>query len=595
VTARPARRSLVLGAVAAGVCAAGALAVASRSPSNESGSWTFGTRLQADAAVVAAQAGELILRLRGQDGEALAGTGNSAYQPVAQTASGQALIAWTAPAADGGQELVGLARSDVARVSGVFADGSTVDLPLNELHGFAFSTAGNQLIELEGFDSAGANLASISVPRTALTCSQAICTVQAASRSPAAAAQPVYAVRGSGAAGTPVILARINPQTLGVLGRTLRFRQDFHATALSPDGTHLLGVNIRSQDLTIVDLTTMSLNRRLQLRLVAELGPDAVIRASAWPTANRVLALVQRYSKPYNRNVVSRTLVAIDPSSGGIVWRRKLTNKLALAGSRAAGDKLVLLLQPSSGRRPNVTVIVASATGRIDKSVIKVGRAGNGFNQARLITTSGAMSRAYVVTGGGTIYSIDLDNAHATAHHVAAPKGAPILPPAVSSLAAQPLGNKIVTEGVFTRPNGQPRAGIYLIDPTSWTARLVERQTLRFASNGDTLVTFGPLYEPGVARAQGGGGIAIYDANGVRRYHLYGTRKFAFVQLGPRYAFALSLSLPASRRPPILLPGTAGRRFAFDLATGKSLGSTLTPGWGSFRALIYPGSPALPD
>jgi hypothetical protein len=602
-----ARALAALGAVLLGASLLG-LAGASAQPAP---SWNLAAQVPPGKTVTAAQAGDLRVHFRNDGGTTLAGVeaDRTRDQPLAELGAGQSLVAWVAPLPSGGQEIVGAARSDVATVIASFADGTTALLTLDALNAFASVDAHEQLVGLQGLDATGATIAEISVPPTGPSCAQTVCRVLTTGRPASTPQAPVYGLfsvpgragRGIVSYGGRTVLGRVDPTTLKPVGKTIAV-PSLQPQAFSPDGTHLLGTaTSTSTRLTIIDLRTLTANPSLQARLLADLGPRT-IRAAAWPATNRILVLAQSYSKPYNRNVASRTLFGIDPRTGAVRWRRTLTRKLGLLGAQSVGGKFVLQLGDSSLRRTRETIVVVSPDGRLRSSTIDIPRVNSRFQEGRLVTTTGPAPAAYIVSADGTVFALDLDTAHATAHVVDPPADAPTDAPAASSniLTGGALGDNIVAGSLFARADGKPRKGVYLIDTRTWTARLVDRVANRFTTSGDTLITY--TAAPFTAIISGrsghgrrplfGTGITIYDEHGTRLHHLFGRRAFIAAGLTPRLAYGYAV-FPALIRSKRRLPPNVvelGTRVLFNPTTGKSLGARAGASVGTVR-LISPTTP----
>lgn len=564
------------------------------------GAWDIAQRIPSGTTVSAATAGDLTLYLQNSGGIVLAGVNADGSGRLALTdlAAGQALVAWTAPIDGGGQEVVGVARTDVAAVLAVFADGTTKLLSLDTLDGFADTNRDAQLTDLQAIDATGSTVGEIAVPPIAPSCAQTVCRILAADRATATA--PLYGLfslpdRGQRVVGYGgrMMVSRVGPNTLSPVGKTLPLPNYFWPQALSPDGTRLLGSS--NKTVSIIDLQHLTEKTALEKRLQTDLG-SLTSRAAAWPVDNRVIVLAQGYSEPYQRNVAGRTLLGIDPSSGSIVWRHKLTNKLGLYGTQTVGGKLVLLLGDSSLRRTTETIVVVSATGRLRSSTVDIPRVNSRFQEAKLLGTNGRSPAAYLVSASGTFFSIDLDTARATAHTVKPPPNAPTNAPGMYTNipAAATLGDNIVATGLFTRSDGRPRTGIYLFDTATWTARLVDRDATRFATGSERIITYTGAVPPVAVSRPGrelaGTGITIYDQNGARLHHLYGERKFLAVGFAPSFAYAFTLA-PTAGKQRVFIP-QAGKRLLFDPATGKSLGNSVT-GTISSPRLISPTIPLV--
>jgi hypothetical protein len=206
-----------------------------------------------------------------------------------------------------------------------------------------------------------------------------------------------------------------------------------------------------------------------------------------------------------------------------------------------------------------------------------------------LVATTGSNPRAYLLTGGGKVYSINPLTAQPSLHAISTPRGAPNTSAQIMFLDAAPVGDNLVVSSFFPRANGTTHAGIYLIDTTTWTARLLDLTTPNWFTTGDSLITFIPAGKFSRANPSAvltkGIGIRIYGADGVLRYHLYGDRAFDEVEATPLFTAAI-VNIP---QPPLRGPSTPSRlrawqnaatreEFLFNPITGATLGERTTHG-----------------
>lgn len=404
---------------------------------------------------------------------------------------------------------------------------------------------------------------------------------------------PLYGFARSYAA--PSTVGEVSTTTLKIRGRTLRVPAGFTPVGLSPDGRQLLLLNTLASTarnagapvLSIVDLTDLRVESAPQRRLAAGLSQSRVVSA-AWPSRDQILVVAQRLGRRRWRRgprvVAGQELLAINPSSGAIEWERKLSAALASTASATVGTTTILLFQSASGQvHRHATVIVASAGGVLRSSSLTLAQAGYGSYPASLVATTGTAGRhTYVLTGDAEVYSIDPATAQATLHRVAPPTNTPATSPPDLLLDAAPFGNNIVVSSFLPRPAGQPAAGIYLIDTTTWTAKLLDPKTPAWFTTGNSLITFtqaGQFRLPASWKTEGSG-ITIYNANGTLRRHLYGTQAFAGVTALPNFDAAILPGQPV-RTIPSRTPAEHRARDAaitlhellFDPATGRTLGS----------------------
>jgi hypothetical protein len=211
------------------------------------------------------------------------------------------------------------------------------------------------------------------------------------------------------------------------------------------------------------------------------------------------------------------------------------------------------------------------------------------------IDPDGRSRHAFVLTGGGVGYGIDSATARATRHRLALPTGAPASSPPAPLLGAAALGGNIVVSSFFPRPNGFSAAGIYIIEPHTWTTRLLDSTTPAWLVANNRLLTFtnaGQFRLPASWRSKGTG-IRIYDSEGLLRSHLYGNQAFTSVAVTPSFALAV-LPAPRSTAPPPQTPAghrTRDRRvriheLLFDPETGRQLGTRVQVGY--LPGLIVP-------
>jgi hypothetical protein len=244
----------------------------------------------------------------------------------------------------------------------------------------------------------------------------------------------------------------------------------------------------------------------------------------------------------------------------------------------------VLVLQSANRQRHHATIMTVSASGTVHSSMITPIKAGYGLYPVQLVVVLG---RAYALTGGNVIYSIDPVSARATPHRIPTPKNAPDVSPPDLLLGGAALGNNIVVSSFFHRSNGSPASGIYVIDPADWNVRLVDSKTPAWFVANDALVTFtdaGQFRFPASWRSKGTG-IKIYDPRGRLLRHLYGTQAFAGVTATPAYAIAVLPSRLQHTAPP-QSPAQYRARDAsvrlhellFSLPTGRQLGSRVEIG-----------------
>lgn len=528
----------------------------------------------------------------------LASGGSVKFASLAKTTSAQAVVAYTATTAQAGeQELLGIARADVDRVDAVLADGSERELPMNQWRGFSYvaSSASTAAVGVLAYSS-GSSIESVRLPQV-VTQSQT-----------SSVAAPLYGVFRTSLRDQLLTVAQVDPRTLHQKpGPSVRLKgQWFGPMALSPNGAQMaieVGMSPRSgqavatQRLMIVDLSSMKLIRSVTLRSYTQ------IRMLGWPQQDRLIEVEQTMSKPYQRDVRSRKALIINPLSGHVVAENRLTNKLAVRTSLSTPQGLLLLLGSSGLHGTTVQLDLATADGRVRSLTMPVG-ASKGVLQPSALTSDNTRGHAYLVVTGGVVFDIDLHSMTLTRHVVPAPAGSSLVRPPISRLQANVFAGKIAVASMFHLPHNAtiPTQGVYLIDPSTWTAKVVDPTANLFETLGDRLLTYGittPPHRSNPMVFETGHGLSLYDESGTLVAHLYGSRRFQYIALAPGYghviysgAAAVALN-PHSGRVSYFGPND---ELTFNLQTGATLGhdkiSTAVPPLGPPQ-LIFRGSAAV--
>jgi len=441
-------------------------------------------------------------------------------------------------------------------------------------------------------------------------CPTASCADVAVHESGSATRTPLYGFSRVYAA--PSSLGRVSPATLKLVGKSLHVPEDLNPGAVAPDGTRLLLLKMSyptrrdrgEPSLSIVDLRGMRVEVQLQPQLNADLARRQVV-AAIWPTANQILVVAQRFGRarwPHGPRVVTaQSLIAINPSTAAIDWTRTLNSTLTPIDSGTVGNNVILLFQPpNKPLHEQATIISASPSGSLHSTRIPLTPGGYGNFPARLVVTSSPTGQhAYALTAGGNVYSFNPTTGRATVHHLPTPTNAPSTSPPDLLPDAAAIGNNIVVSSFFPRPSGAAAAGIYLINPTTWTVRLLDPTTPAWFTVGNSLVTYTNAGQFRLASSwqSKGTGIRIYNQNGSLRRHLYGTQAFDYVLPGPGFDIAVLPSQPNRTSPPHTPAQYRARNAAamlhellFNPTTGQSLGNRTEIG--QLPALIRPTTPA---
>lgn len=147
-------------------------------------------------------------------------------------------------------------------------------------------------------------------------------------------------------------------------------------------------------------------------------------------------------------------------------------------------------------------------------------------------------------------------------------------------------------------------AGVYLIDPSTWTATILDPAANLFERLGNRLLTYGITTPPRHSNPmtfESGHGLSLYDESGDLLAHLYGHRRFQYIALAPGYGHVIYTGAGAAT---VALNPHSGRvayfgpndELTFNLETGANLGhakiSTVIAPLGPPQ-LIFRGSAAV--
>jgi len=383
---------------------------------------------------------------------------------------------------------------------------------------------------------------------------------------PAAApdAAPTYAFVGELPSGQ-ASLVRVDPRTLAPIGRGLLLGEVFAPLyARSLDGAEVALAVAGKPLVKIVDLASLRVTRTLRLGAA---GDEA--RALAWLRDDRLVAVVQRMSQPTRRYVRARAAVTLDPTSGRIIARRALTNKLAIGGIGVGSDRLVLMLRSSSNNGSTVELAVVGPDGGVRTRSIEVGKTRGVLNATALAVESSG-KRAFlfgwaIERATPPVLEVDLDTLKATRRVVRVEQPGSLAPAGLSTLHVGPAADGFVVAfgaiGTTARSEGtlRPAAGLFVIDTRSWTAKQLDRRASYFKIHGGRVVTYGPSSDRSGAQAPHGSGVSVYELPGRRLFHLYANRPFQRIELADDYGH-------------VLFGRERTKRLVFNASAGEPLG-----------------------
>jgi hypothetical protein len=298
--------------------------------------------------------------------------------------------------------------------------------------------------------------------------------------------------------GVPALVARDGTTVLTHLDRrTLRPVRDSWVSvgrhdapwSRSPDGRRAVIGSVRMPSLAFVGLRPLSGGRRVAV------GPGAVV-AVAWLAPRRVVAVVAGRCCPQPLRVL-----VLDPDRHGppVVSRASAGRGLVLR-ARRSGRKLVLLVVGQARVRP-ARLVVVDASGRVRSRELPPIRAGDaqlrrGVTEYRTPGIAVSAERAYVVGGFKQVAVVDLRTLRVAYHRIVDRRlqdggGLVIGETRIAVwldgvLAVTGRDDRIVNGRQVTEP-----AGLSLIDPHDWSARMLDATIALVARAGRLVVGWG--------------------------------------------------------------------------------------------------------
>lgn len=311
----------------------------------------------------------------------------------------------------------------------------------------------------------------------------------------------------------------------------------------------------------------------------------------AWPKPHRVLAVVQ---EPWGAGEL--TLAVVDPVERRVLEWRPLSLSAGAVQSIAGKSGLVLLLAPlGKPRRETVgpaRLLFIDVRGRARSLVLKrvlmgqeaVARGPSGIVlrwwQPGLALDS-AGRRVFVVAGGAPVAEVDLRSMRVTYHELREPitllgRLHNWLEPKAQAKGefegpartARWLGDsgRLAVSGFDGRGESPTDAsGLKVIDTRTWAVRTIESEAADFVSMRGLLLASCCNFPTGGDAL----GLAAYDPNGRRLWHLFQGRPIPGVEAAGGRAYALIPTRVAGARPPWVA--------VVDVRRGKVLRKVQTP------------------
>jgi hypothetical protein len=359
---------------------------------------------------------------------------------------------------------------------------------------------------------------------------------------------PLYGIVGHARRDTQLV--RLDPRSLRPLPGPRFDVVDFvNSWTFSPDRSRVALGTACQVGVSLGSLQLVDLRRMRPLACFAIGGYGDGLRAIAWPTPNRVLAVSQSQ------------VVLIDAKARRVIKRTPLQG--VWLSSARAGDRLIGLTGPARDRSERL--VVADPRGNVRSVAVDAPRATD-----FVVDSSGR--RAYLVSAA-MIADVDLETLAVAYHELREPvslfrRALAWLVPAAQAkefhrehrrtlwlgggLIAS-FGSDVTYDSRGRGISGVP-VGLRLIDTRDWTVRMVDEQVSSALLAGDVLLAVGTNEI----------GLVAYDLNGTKRYQLFRGRHVV-----PRESHGGKAWIDVGR--------PSGVSKIVDVRSGRVVGSGLLP------------------
>ena len=386
------------------------------------------------------------------------------------------------------------------------------------------------------------------------------------------------------------LLRRFSRASLVPSSHAVKLGHNGGARSFSPDESLVALAGAAPLEIRIVDIGRMRLDRVLPLpRDFARPPEEPAVTSLAWPTARRILALVEW-------GAWSHALVVIDPFERRIVSRETIEGTLvALARTN---DGLALLLAPIGHIGPARLLLVDSAGDQRSIALADVRAGLETIDPQRsaqrlaipALAVDPAGARALVVPAAGPVAEVELGSGRVGYHDVHEPVSLlgrlrNWLEPAAEAKTAEGAERQAVWVGEhLVAVSGQDThqgekgdeqtttAGLALIDVRRWTKRILDEHASQFSFSAGTLLAYGTTWTD--ATHERGIGLTGYGLDGQERFHLFENEPIYFVETAGPYAYVWR-----GRQSPVAVDLRSGKvSDELDRYRGNDLPALVVPG-----------------
>jgi hypothetical protein len=273
----------------------------------------------------------------------------------------------------------------------------------------------------------------------------------------------------------------------------------------------------------------------------------------AWPTARRILALVEW-------GAWGHALVVVDPVERRIVSRETIEG--TLVGQARTHDGLALLLAPPARIGPSRLLMIDGAGQQRSIALADVPAGFETIDPQRpvqrlelpALAVDPTGARAFVIPAAGPLAEIDLATGQVAYRNVRDPVSLlgrlrNWLEPAAEAKVAEGPSRQAAWVGAdLVAVSGQDAhrlaggheqttpAGLGLIDVRHWTKRALDEHASQFSFSAGILLAYGTTWNSATQETRGMG-LTGYGLDGKRRFHLFADEPIYYLETAGLYAY----------------------------------------------------------
>jgi hypothetical protein len=350
------------------------------------------------------------------------------------------------------------------------------------------------------------------------------------------------------------VFRRFDRTSLTPVSQQVELGHNGGAWSFSPDESKVAVAGGAPLEVRIVDVRRMRLEGVVPLprNFVRPPGEPAVA-VLAWPTARRILALVEW-------GAWGHALVVVDPVERRIVSREAIEGMLV--GQARTHDGLALLLAPPARIGPSRLMMIDGAGKQRSIALAEVPAGFETIDPQRAVlrlelpavAVDPKGARALVIPAARLLAEIDLTTGQVAYREVREPVSLlgrlrNWFEPAAEAKAAEGparqaawVGEHLVAlsgQDAHRLAEGHEQttpAGLALIDVRHWKKRTLDEHASQFSFSAGTLLAYGTTWNSATQETRGMG-LTAYGLDGKRRFHLFADEPIYYLETAGSYAY----------------------------------------------------------